>query len=231
MLQYPPILGRLTVCCRLLLLVTVLVAPHPSYALDLDHLVNQLQNTYDKATALTADFVQIATLKSINRHQTSAGRLSIAKPSSIRWEYTQPAAQTIIYDGTLLQIYTPQRHQVLQSPISERDRGNVALLFLAGVGKLRDTFEIEPLAMEETDKPQLRLVPRSPQASFKELHITINTETFFVEKITIHDTINNITNIHMYSLSVHKTLPEQTFRLDVPAGTEIITPNDFASPK
>jgi outer membrane lipoprotein carrier protein len=231
MLQRHPLIGMLTACCHLLLLVIALAAPHPSHALNLDNLVNQLQATYDKTTALTADFVQIATLSSINRHQTSAGRLFIAKPSSIRWEYTQPAAQTIIYDGSLLQIYTPQRQQILQSPISAQDRGNVALLFLAGVGKLRETFKIESLDTDETTKPQLRLLPHSPQASFKELHITINTETFFIEKITIHDTINNVTNIHMYSLTMHKTLPVQTFKLDVPAGTEIITPSDFSNPK
>jgi len=221
----------LTVCCHLLLLTIALSIPRASRALNLDDLVNQLQTTYDKTTALTADFVQIATLSSLDRHQTSAGHLFIAKPSFIRWEYTQPDAQTIVYDGALLQIYTPQRHQVLQSPINEQDRGNVAFLFLAGVGKLRETFKIEKIDSNETDKPQLRLLPLSTQASFKELQITINEETFFVEKITIHDTIGNITNIHMYSLAMHETLPPQTFRLDVPADTEVIKPSDFSSPK
>lgn len=231
MSQHHPRLGALTVCCHFLLVAMVLAVPMPSHADNLDKLVDQLQTTYDKIAALTADFVQIATLNSINRHQTSSGRLSIAKPSFIRWEYTQPDAQTIIYDGTLLQIYTPQRQQVLQSPISAQDRGHVALLFLAGVGKLRETFKIENLAVNETDRPQLRLLPRSPQAGFKELHITINPETFFVEKITIHDTIGNVTDIYMYSLTTHKALPAQTFKLNVPVGTEVITPSDFSSPK
>ena len=224
-------MDMLTVCGYFWFFTVVLLMPRPGHALNLDNLLDRLQATYDKTAALTADFVQIATLSSINRHQTSAGRLFIAKPSRIRWEYTQPEAQTIIYDGALLQVYTPQRHQVLQSPINERDRGNVALLFLAGVGKLRETFKIESLDANDTEKPQLRLLPRSPQASFKALDITINAETFFVEKITIHDTIDNITNIYLYSLTTHKTLPEQTFRLNVPAGTEVIKPSDFSSPK
>ena len=214
--------------CLLMLTVTIGV-PASSHALNLENLISKLQDRYDRTTALTADFVQIATLHSINRHQTSAGRLFIAKPSSIRWEYTQPDAQTILYDGNMLQIYTPQRHQILQSPINERDRNNVALLFLAGVGKLRETFNITKLDSQESDKPQLRLIPQSSQASFKELHVTINPETFFVEKISIHDTIGNITNIHMYSLTTHETLPTQTFKLNVPPGTEIITPDDFSS--
>lgn len=229
--QHHPRIGTFTVCCHFLLVAIALAVPLPIHALNLDQLVDHLQATYDKTTALTADFVQIATLSSINRHQTSAGRLSIAKPSFIRWEYTQPDAQTIIYDGALLQIYTPQRHQILQSPINAQDRGNVALLFLAGVGKLQENFKIEDLGGNETNKPQLRLLPRSPQAGFKEIHITINTKTFFVEKITIHDTIGNITDIYMYSLTIHKALPSQTFKLNVPAGTELITPSDFSSPK
>jgi outer membrane lipoprotein carrier protein len=215
----------------LFVLTAALAMPSASHALSIENLISKLQDRYDSTTALTADFVQIAILNSINRHQTSAGRLFIAKPSSIRWEYTQPDAQTILYDGTLLQIYTPQRRQILQSAIHERDRNNVALLFLAGVGKLQETFNITKLNSHESDKPQLRLIPRSPQASFKELHITINPETFFVEKISIHDTIGNITNIHMYSLTTHEALPTQTFKLDVPPGTEIITPHDFSSQK
>jgi outer membrane lipoprotein carrier protein len=216
---------------HLLLLVLLLGIPRTSYALDLAPLIDKVQSAYDNTKALTADFVQIATLNSINRHQTSAGRLFIAKPASIRWEYTQPDAQTILYDGTLLRIYTPKRHQVLQTPINEQDRHNVALLFLAGIGKIRETFDIKQLSSTESDKPILHLLPRSNHARFKELHITINIETFLVEKITIHDTIGNVTNIHLYSLKTHETLPPHTFKLDIPPHTEILTPMDFSGQK
>jgi chaperone LolA len=195
---------------------------------DLDTLVERIQASYDRTAALTADFTQVATLTSIDRQQTSAGRLFVEKPYFIRWEYTQPETQTIFYDGNLLRIYTPKRRQVLQSPVDEKSRGDVALLFLAGVGKLRDAFTITPLATTATHHQQLRLVPRSRQAGFTELHITVNPQSYLIEKLVIYDTIGNTTDIRLHALQTHAGLPPQTFELVLPPDTEILTPKDVS---
>lgn len=195
---------------------------------DLDTLIDRIQASYDRSAALTADFVQVSTLTSLDRQQTSAGRLFIEKPHSIRWEYTQPDAQTILYDGNLLRIYTPKRHQVLQSPIDENSRSDVALLFLAGVGKLRQAFVITPLADTAASTKQLRLLPRSRQAGFTELHIAVHPKSYFIEQLTIYDTIGNITEIRLSALETHTKLPPQTFELVLPPNTEILTPKDVS---
>src|SRR5205809_4752978 len=57
---------------------------------DLGILLDKIQQTYERTSALTAKFDQTATLTSLNRQQTSSGRVYIEKPHSIRWEYTQP---------------------------------------------------------------------------------------------------------------------------------------------
>jgi outer membrane lipoprotein carrier protein len=211
----------------LLLLVWMVISSNAD-TLDLNTLVDRVQANYDSTHALTANFVQVATLTSIDRQQTSSGQVSIEKPHYIRWEYTQPDSQTVLYDGALLRIYTPKRQQVLQSTIDEDDRRNVALLFLAGVGTLRETFTISPLSKTDDHMQYLRLLPRSRQASFTELHIAVNTQNYFVEKLTIHDTIGNITDIHLSSLQVHQALPPQTFDLVLPPQTEILTPTDLS---
>ena len=51
---------------------------------DLDTLLNKIQQTYERTSALTAKFDQTATLTSLNRQQTSSGRVYIEKPHSIR---------------------------------------------------------------------------------------------------------------------------------------------------
>jgi outer membrane lipoprotein carrier protein len=215
----------------LILLMWMAPIPRTSAALDLDVLIDRIQANYDRTRALTADFVQVATLTSIDRQQTSAGHVSIEKPHSIRWEYTLPDAQTILYDGTTLRIYTPKRRQMLQSTIDEDERRNVALLFLAGMGKLRETFTITPLPKTDGSVQSLRLLPRSRQASFTELHIAVNTQSYFVEQLTIHDTIGNVTDIRLSSLQVHRALPPQTFELTLPPQTEILTPTDITGRK
>jgi outer membrane lipoprotein-sorting protein len=190
-----------------------------------------MQQTYERTGALTARFDQTATLTSLNRQQTSAGQLYIEKPHSIRWEYTQPDAQTILYDGTTLRIHTPKRRQLLQSTIDESNRTNVALLFLAGIGKLRDAFEVTSLSSPEPQLAHLLLMPRSSQAGFSELHIAVNTRTYFVEKLLIHDNIGNLTEIRLSSLESHTALPAKTFELALPPDTEILTPTDFTGHK
>ena len=76
-------LGRLALAW--LCLTSVARANQP---FDLDTLLDKIQHTYERTSALTARFDQTATLTSINRQQTSAGQLYIEKPHSIRWEYT-----------------------------------------------------------------------------------------------------------------------------------------------
>jgi outer membrane lipoprotein carrier protein len=171
--------------------------------------------------------VQVATLASIDRQQRSGGRVYIEKPHYIRWEYVQPDSQTILYDGKTLRIYTPKQRQVLQSTIEEEDRSNIALLFLAGVGKLREAFSISKLSSQDMKSASLRLIPHSSQASFTELHALINLESYFIEQISIYDTIGNITEIQLSSLKVHQELPHQTFELILPQNTEVLTPADF----
>jgi outer membrane lipoprotein carrier protein len=205
----------------------ILCCPSHSSTLELDVLIDRIQARYDNTHALTADFVQVATLTSIDRQQRSAGRVYIEKPHSIRWEYVQPDSQTILYDGKTLRVYTPKQQQVLQSTIEEEDRGNVALLFLAGMGKLHETFIISPLSGQDAKMLPLSLLPRSSQASFTELHILVNLESYFVEQLSIYDTIGNITEIRLDLLKVHPELPPQTFELILPPNTEVLTPADF----
>lgn len=202
-----------------------------SRALELDTLIDRIQFTYDRMQALTADFEQIATLKSINRQQSSSGRLYIEKPHWIRWEYDKPERQTILYDGSTLRIYTPKRQQLLQSAVDENTRSNVALLFLAGVVKLRDVFTITALPDTEAAQMFIRLLPRSRLAGFTELRAAINPRSYFIEGLWIHDPIGNLTEIRLSSLTVHAALPAPTFALDLPPDAEILSPNDFANPR
>jgi outer membrane lipoprotein carrier protein len=216
-----------------LVVMWLCLTPIPGYSQppDLDALIDRIQQTYERTSALTADFEQVATLTSLNRQQTSSGRVYIEKPHAIRWEYTQPDAQTILYDGTTLRIYTPKRRQLLQSVVDENNRTNVALLFLAGLGKLREAFEVTPLSSSEPGLAYLLFVPRSNQAGFTELHVAVNTQSYFVEKLLIHDSIGNLTDIRLSSLKVHTALPAKTFELVLPPDTEVLTPTDFTGPK
>jgi outer membrane lipoprotein-sorting protein len=194
---------------------------------ELDAFLAQVQHTYEKTQALTADFIQVATLTSINREQISSGKVSIQKPHAIRWDYTRPEAQTILYTNDTLRVYTPKRRQILQSTLSAEDRTNVALLFLAGLGTLQEVFTATALPSPEQHLQRIRLLPRSRQASFTELHIVVNRHDYFIQELIIHDYIGNRTAIRLSGLQTHPNLPVDTFTLVVPPDTEILTQPDL----
>ena len=210
-----------------LLVMCSAVFPASGSADELDRFLENIQQTYERTQALTADFAQVATLTSINREQISGGKVFIQKPHAIRWEYTHPDAQTILYTNNTLRIYTPKRRQILQSTLSVEDRKNVALLFLAGLGTLREVFTVTPLASPEHHLQRLRLLPRSHQAGFTELHIAVNRHTYFIEELTIYDYIGNRTTIRLSALQTHPTFPADTFTLVVPQDTEVLTQPDL----
>ena len=211
----------------------LLIASRTSWGqtFDLETILEKMQQTYEQTKALTADFHQVATLSSLGRQQISSGRVYIEKPHSIRWEYVTPDTQTILYDGTTLRIYTPKRRQMLQSPVDEQNRSNVALLFLAGMGKLRETFTVTALESPSPHLASMLLIPRSTQAGFSELHIAVNTQSYLVETLLIHDSIGNLTEIRLTTLVSHMMLPPKTFELILPPDTEILTPTDFTGRK
>ena len=200
-------------------------------ALEIDALVDRIQATYDRINALTADFEQVATLSSINRRQVSSGRLYLEKPHWIRWQYDKPEQQTILYDGAVLQIYTPRRQQLLRSAVAANDRSNVAFLFLAGVVKLREVFIVTALQETEGEHTLIRLLPRSPLAGFIELRAAVNPQSYLIEDLWILDPIGNLTEIRLSSLDLRAALPASTFELDVPPDAEILSPADFANPQ
>lgn len=221
--------------CRLGWLVCLLIClsgvPAQSQNSDnqsINSLLDQVQYVYKTTPALSADFVQVATLATLNKEQISAGRMYIQKPHSIRWEYTHPASQTILYKNNILQIYTPNRRQVLQSIIKANDRSSVALLFLAGIGTLRESFTVGLLPSTQDATARLRLVPRSTQAGFTELQIAVNRKRALIETLTIHDQIGNRTHIRLAELQPHTALPDDTFELILPPDTEVLTPSGLS---
>ena len=221
---------RLMMGTGLVLLLTA-VRLEQAGAVEIDALLDRMQQAYESTPAISADFVQVATLSALNREQTSSGRVYIQKPHSIRWEYSQPASQTILYKDSDLRIYTPNRKQVLQSVVDADNRSNVALLFLAGIGTLRETFIVTELPHTEAMVTRLQLQPRSPQAGFTKLDIGVSQKSALISSLTIHDHIGNRTHIRFANLQLQETLPATLFELKLPPDTEIITQPNFSKQK
>ena len=93
-------------------LLFLLALPAVAAAQELEQVVDALEATYGTMTDLRADFTQVARNKSLGQDVKAAGTVYLKKGGKLRWEYTSPAPQQIVSDGTHLWVYTPELNQV-----------------------------------------------------------------------------------------------------------------------
>lgn len=97
---------------------TAVDAPKPaSEPLDLQVAIQMADDYFNAAQVMTADFVQVGV-----DGRRSEGKLYVAKPGRLRFEYAQPATMEIIADGTTVAIrdrklQTQQLYFISQTPL------------------------------------------------------------------------------------------------------------------
>ena len=78
------------------LLGVLLLLPVPAKAQTMAALevAQKLQNTYEKAANLAADFNQTTTTKFSSRVRQGSGTMVFSKPGRMRWDYATPSPKT-----------------------------------------------------------------------------------------------------------------------------------------
>ena len=79
----------------------------------LDAHIQEIKTTYKNVEYLEATFVQISNQMGMQLEQT--GKVFLAKPKNIRWEFQTPSEQLILSDGKELWVYTPAANQAILS--------------------------------------------------------------------------------------------------------------------
>ena len=199
-------------------------------ALSLDEVVDRIQERYEQTEDFSADFQQSSLLGSLKKEQNAAGHVYIQKPGKMRWEYHTPEQQFLVSDGETLWVYTPGLGQVIENQFSTAYDSKTPALFLAGLGNIKEDFEIhfnseKPSTSEEGYV--LKLKPKDPQLYLSKLIITVNRKGFLVEKSTAYDPLGNVITLWFSNIRTNVGLSTSTFQIQVPEGIERIRPPTF----
>ncbi len=194
--------------------------------------VERLQRQYEKTQTLTADFEQENDLRSLGRKTRSRGRLSLSKPGRIRFEYFEPESQLLVSDGSRFWIYTPRLRQVILTNLSRMVSGPTPFLFLAGKGRLADSFRVE---LEEEGTPRrpggvwkggqphrLFLAPRKRGRGPRRMWLEVDPETFHIVGFEFFDSMGNGTRIRFWNIKEGIKLSPETFQFEVPSGVDVV---------
>ncbi|NOY93515.1 MAG: outer membrane lipoprotein carrier protein LolA [Deltaproteobacteria bacterium] len=211
---------------------TSLGAQEPRNARDVAALV---QSFYDQTTSFQADFFQTRYTKAYNRYDRARGRVTLVKPGKMRWDYTDPAGQTFVSDGSHLSVYQPPDEGEAHGQIIERDVTSdelpQAFAFLLGDGRLDSDFHVRLLDSGRQGFPEgyvLEVRPRRPSRTYDRVlffvRIPAGAPAGVIHRVLIIDAAGNRNRFDFSHLRFNHAVPDSTFHFTPPAGTRVVRP-------
>ena len=194
-------------------------------AVTLDDAIRGVEGAYGKMTDLKADFTQTAFNKSLNQTIPASGKVYLKKGGKLRWEYAEPTPQQIVSDGKTIWIYTPQLNQVNTGPAPEALSGPAGS-FLAGLGKLREHFNVRllnPAQPKDADgNIVLDLTPKQPLPTLTRLILSFDPNGWRLRKAVVYDQFENTVTMLFTNLAINSGLEDKLFAFVPPKGVATV---------
>lgn len=183
--------------------------------------LDAVQQNYEKVLTFEADFIQKSYIRMMDKTQDVKGTVSIKKPGKMKWNYGAPDTQILISNGSTLWLYVPDEEQATKVPIESIYSSNTPALFLAGKGKLTQTFNVESVNLDK-DPIRITLTPKADDQALTRLQLFANKKNYQITGSTVYDKLGNKTEIRFSNIKTNREIPEKTFQFQVPANVEVL---------
>jgi outer membrane lipoprotein carrier protein len=152
---------------------------------------------------------------------TESGRIWIARPGRMRWEYQQPEPKLAIVRDTQTWLYLEEDRQVQLGLLDEDTR--LLPTLLAGEGRLSELFTPSLVETEASDGVyRLRLTPKSDSGAFEEVVVTTAAPDFAVDAVEVLDAVGNRGSYEFSRIRRNRGLTDDLFRFESPPDVEIV---------
>ena len=211
---------------KLIIIFLIIFTTTPIYAepLPLEELIAKIQERYEQTKNLRAKFVQEATIKSINQTLTEEGTVYFKKPKRMLWDYSKPSHKRLVINPQKAWLYIPDENLVYVQDAKKVLTSKMTVRFIAGIGKLKDDFQITFAPQNSTDEKGnylLCLTPYSQEMGIEKLTMKINKDTFYTMNFNFIDIYGNITKLTFTDMKTNINLPDSMFNYTPPEGVEI----------
>ena len=205
----------------LFVLFLLLLSSGSALALDPKAVVEAIQKQYDATDTFKAQFVQRSYLKILGQSQKAEGSVFIKKPGKMKWEYKAPDRQILVSNKQGLWLYLPDEKQVTKMKSQSIYSSNTPALFLAGRGKLTESFKIGSVT-EKNGIYLAELIPRDKVQNLSKMVILANKKNFQIVGSRVYDNLGNKTEMLFSDTESNPNLDEGLFKFKVPKGVELI---------
>jgi outer membrane lipoprotein carrier protein len=207
---------------KFLILLSILTLPGTLFAeTSKQQALDAIQKEYETILTFEADFTQKSYVKMMNQTQNVKGQVKIKKPGKMKWVYGAPDTQILISDGQNLWLYVPEEEQATKVPVESIYSSNTPALFLAGKGKLTQSFNVESVNVENQNI-LVSLVPKNEEQGLARLVLHADKKNYQITGSTVYDKLGNKTEIQFSRTRINREIPEEQFQLKTPPGVEIL---------
>jgi outer membrane lipoprotein carrier protein len=209
----------------LALIISLLCPQGGSGAPSPQEVMTRVQAQYDKAGAFKARFRQESRLKSLNQVDVAEGWMYFQKPCRMRWQYESPPEQKkeVISDGRQVWMYMPQDSLVMIYQLNQVLRSDLVMRFFSGIGEFQRDFNISwNRPPGDSVNLVMDLFPKKEQPELKRLTLTINPQTYLVEKLEFTNALGEETRFAFSRLQLDVRLEPNFFTFIPPPGVQVV---------
>jgi outer membrane lipoprotein carrier protein len=191
-----------------------------------DSVMTRVQAQYDKAGGFQARFLQESRLKgAAGTSDSAAGWLYFMKPCRMRWQYETPPTQKkeIVSDGRLVWMYMPADGLVMVYKLDQVLRSDLVMRFFSGMGQFQKDFQV---SWQRPPRPGasyvIDLFPKKDQPELKRLTLTINPETYLVEKLDFSNALGEESRFTFTQMKLEMPFGPKFFTFTPPPGVQVV---------
>ncbi len=192
---------------------------------NLDTVLNQIQEKYEKINDFSSKFTQEATVKALNKVQRAQGDVWFKKPGKMRWNYSRPTKDQIVSDGITIWFYNEEEKQVIESPLSEVIDTPTTTTLISGLGNLKNLFDARfstnSPAKENNNSYFIDLLPKDNSEEYSIVTVAVDKGSMLVNTIYLYDPFGNLTTVKLNDMQINNGIPDSLFKFKVPKGAEI----------
>jgi outer membrane lipoprotein carrier protein len=179
----------------------------PASTVSANDAVNNIQKFYAGINQVTALFRQTVKNATFGTEKTSDGKVWLAKPGKMRWDYTEQkksvvqVTKSFISNGKTLYVVEHGNKQIMKKDL-KADLMPVAVTFLYGTGDLAKEFnaELDKSGTYGTKGDVIvKLTPKTPSAQYKNLVLVADPTNFHVKESIIIDSSGNVNHFRFFA--------------------------------
>jgi len=195
--------------------------------------MTRVQTQYEKAGGFQARFRQESRLKAAGASDSAVGWMYFKQPSRMRWQYETPPEQKkeIVSDGRLVWMYMPADGIVMVYKLEQVLRSDLVMRFFSGIGQFQKDFTISWKQPPRAGASfVIELVPKKEQPELKSLTLTINPDTYLVEKLDFTNALGEESLFTFTQVKLEVPSAPNFFTFTPPPGVQVVRETGGAKP-